>query len=254
MINGSVIGTLLPLVLKSRPVGVSVDLLLAPLSSGGGKCRYTDYMSRAMFVGERWEINEYAVQQLDFDPMSAGMELQETMASKSKAANPGLTPLSHGSLCTWPPVAYLLYMMATKDNGYQMYSAGLDNYKSGMLQAFQAKFPEAASCNSSAEMLTESNSLEPSFASLCIVKTVVSPFMDTSDPLMQSYSMVYVPSPNVTRVLSWAMDNRVAGKFGYDVDIRLVPLTGCPSSDFQESALKAGPDWRLNDLALQVHA
>jgi hypothetical protein len=48
------------------------------------------------------------------------------------------------------------------------------------------------------------------------------------------------------------MDNRVAAKTssGYNVDLRLVPVTHRPLSDFTSSALKAGTDWRLNVNAL----
>ena len=77
-----------------------------------------------------------------------------------------------------------------------------------------------------------------------------SPYHENSNPLLLSYSAVYVPANAMAEMLSWAMDNRIAAKVYYDVELRLVPLTGCALTDYTQNSLKAGTDWRLNTAAL----
>ena len=72
------------------------------------------------------------------------------------------------------------------------------------------------------------------------------PFFYNDNPMTVEYASVYVPGADLRRVLSWAMHHRTAAVAGYSVDMRLVPLTGCPRQDFLPWALKAGADWRLN--------
>ena len=72
------------------------------------------------------------------------------------------------------------------------------------------------------------------------------PFFYNDNPMTVEYASVYVPGADLRRVLSWAMHHRTAAIAGYNVDLRLVPLTGCPRQDFLPWALKAGADWRLN--------
>ena len=64
------------------------------------------------------------------------------------------------------------------------------------------------------------------------------------------YAAVYVAAAELRSVLSWAMHHTTARVAGYSVDMRLVPLTGCPVQDFLPWALKAGADWRLNTAPL----
>ena len=64
------------------------------------------------------------------------------------------------------------------------------------------------------------------------------------------YAAVYVPAAKLGEVLSWAMEHRTAASGGYNVDLRLVPLTGCSAADFTDWALKAGADWRINTSPL----
>jgi len=222
-----------PWVMVHRPP--AVDIRLVPLSSKGDTCRYTDYVSRAMYGGQHWEINEYPVSQAGFAPITA------------PAAPLGASSALQNGGCLYPPSGYVLYMAAVNDNGYQMYSAGLDSYASGLTQAFATAFPNASSCSSGA---TSGAPIEPSYSVLCSMGSTLEPFTDDADPMMLSYTAVYVPPAELAAVMSWAMDNHIAAKVYYDVDLRLVPLTGCPMQDYAQSALKTGPDWRINVAAL----
>eukprot|EP00966_Prymnesium_polylepis_P201738 4674538-Prymnesium_polylepis.2 len=256
-----------------RPRGKAVDLLLVPLSSGGAKCRHTDYVSRSMYAGEHWEINTRPLKTTDADAVSAAARESTTLVPRvlvdeepPRAAHahedesgeldgvrqhvsrtvvwPLLRRINtemvvpvprRASGCAFPPAAYVLYMLSVHSNAYQMYAAGLDSYKSGMTQAFAAAFPDASTCDS------QYPTVEPSYGSeLCFMGSYLTPYDEASDPMELSYSAVYVPASQLTAVASWAMDNRVAGKRWYDVDLRLVPLTGCSKDDFIENALKAG--------------
>jgi len=76
------------------------------------------------------------------------------------------------------------------------------------------------------------------------------PFYYNNNPMTVEYAAVYVAASELRSVLSWAMHHRAAATSGYNIDLRLVPLTGCPLQDFLPWALKAGADWRLNTAPL----
>merc|ERR1711907_654825 len=97
--------------------------------------------------------------------------------------------------CSFPPAAYVLYMMSVTDNGYQMYAAGLDSYKQGMTQAFQSAFPKASTCES------QYPAVEPNYGdSVCFMGSHISPEHNNSDPMLLSYSAVYVPASALASV------------------------------------------------------
>merc|ERR1712166_109640 len=243
--KGDSVEPLLPWILVHRPAA-GVDIRLAPLSSGGQKCRYTDYVSRAMYAGEHWEINEHAVNSTTFNPLSAAADIQLSspiVGAGDDLIDAELVEAVADSNCEFPPKAYILYMMSAAPNGYQMYAAGLDSYASGMTQNFLSKY-NPVNCSSQYEV-------EPDYGDkVCYMGINTSPYHENSNPLLLSYSAVYVSATAMAEILSWAMDNRIAAKVYYDVELRLVPLTGCALTDYTQNSLKAGTDWRLNTAAL----
>ena len=139
-------------------------------------------------------------------------------------------------------------MSATHDNGYQMFAAGLDSYQSGLAQLFSKKFPHATNCSMTATQLRRS---EPKpRTGLCHLGVSLLPWSDGTEPLLQSYNHVFVPPVELVKIISWAMDSHTAAKVYYDVDLRLVPLTGDASANYLVHSFKTGPDWRLNGAAL----
>ena len=105
------------------------------------------------------------------------------------------------------PEGFLLYMTAVNDNGYQMYAAGLDEYHSGMAQMFLTRFPNVPNCTSTvAELRAEPKS----GGALCHLGTSLLPYSDGKDPMLQSYSHVYVPTSRLAEVVSgrWTLTSR----------------------------------------------
>ena len=65
-------------------------------------------------------------------------------------------------------------------------------------------------------------------------------------PAQRNGVPVRITAADGTFSLGMPSSVRTAAGAGYNVDLRLVPLTGCPRQDFLPWALKAGADWRLN--------
>jgi len=235
LVDATGFAALVPWAVTHRPAE-GVDFRLIPLSLAGGKCRHGDYVSRAMYAGSHWEINEAPLQNNATGFLPLGAAPTDHPAQGATSAAPA-----------GEPQGFLLYMMAVNDNGYQMYSAGLDTYKAGMAQLFTKRFPEALNCTLSA---AELRAKPVRGSELCQLGVSLLPFDDGRDPMLQSYSHVYVPTTRLAEVVSWAMDTHTAARVYYDVDLRLVPLTGNLERDYRQFALKTGPDWRLNGDAL----
>jgi hypothetical protein len=76
------------------------------------------------------------------------------------------------------------------------------------------------------------------------------PYFHDSNPIPVEYAALYVPGDQLRDVATWSMEHRAAESAGYNVGVKIVPLTGCPLLDFTAWSLKAGDDWRLNEAAL----
>jgi len=230
--NGTAFGVVVPWMMTYRPAGVS--LRLVPLSRKGGICLYGDYVSRSMYAGEHWELNEHPL--LNGAP---GFQPLGSSRISTAQSTPALRTETQGP-CETLPTGYLLYVSAVTDNAYQMYSAGLDSYKSGLAQLLSKAFPSSSGC-------------EMGGSQICDLGVALAPAQNESDPMMLSYSHLYVPSNRLAEVVSFAMDNHIAAKVYYDVDLRLVPVrpgNSCLEEGYVQDTFKTGPDWRLNGNAL----
>jgi len=245
LFEGSDFNTIVPWAMLHRPA--HVDLRLVPLSDpvatlplGPGACLYGDYMSRAMYAGAHWELNEAPIENgaPGFKPL--GSAAIKVGTSTESLAQSTIAPNESVGCQTAPKAGFLLYMSAVSDNGYQMYSAGLDDYQSGLAQGFQKAFPSQDGC-------------EAGGTEVCGLGVSLTPYNNGTDPMILSYSHAYIPSAKLAEVVSWAMDNHIAAKVYYDVDLRLVPLgeSACLEENYVQQALKTGPDWRLNTAAFQ---
>ena len=129
---------MVPFALTHRPDDAGVSLRLVPISSPStsspgrqpdAKCRYGDTVSRAMYAGDAWQLNEHALtaprpqgQPNDWGGSAMGPpdSVLQQKALDGQQGGAGAELREGGEKCTYPPAAWTLYMMSASGNGYQV--------------------------------------------------------------------------------------------------------------------------------------
>tara|TARA_B110000208_G_scaffold75400_1_gene96978 strand:+ start:1051 stop:2385 length:1335 start_codon:yes stop_codon:yes gene_type:complete len=256
--------------------GRGFDLVLEPHTG----CPYGDLVSRALYVGNRWMFNEHALVGAQLEAAAAQTTPAVAAATTAAAAPPLLNappllsapPASCKSIVTASSKAvdFIVYLLAGPGNYFQTDALGLTVPDSGVDRAaLNRSHPIHAGAatgvigaaiakwnlTSAATMCSSQYpAVEPDYSAqgdICLMTAAApQPYFHDSNPIPVEYAALYVPGDQLRDVATWSMEHRAAESAGYNVGVKIVPLTGCPLLDFTAWSLKAGDDWRLNEAAL----
>lgn len=238
-VSAEALATLLPLV-SQRTAGdaAHIDLALAPNTG----CPVYDYFSFSMAVGRTWPVNLAALAVAQAQeatartfplPRSASFaKLIKTEADVREAAA-HVPSLAAG--CDSSPEGYVLYALSASNNAYAV--AALETFLSDMSSSLELTREECTDMYPA---------VEPSYEKLCMMQEVAAPYKVFEDAMTTNYGAIFVPTEELASVMAYAMTHRGPAQSGYIVDLKFVPLTGCPAEDHTQFAFVSGTNWRVN--------
>lgn len=267
MVPASGLASVLLLALQQRQTFSSsswepLDFVLAPVTG----CPIFDYGTWSMYGGRFWKPNLAAL--IDASTASAPVSFPAAAPMHFARLVPGSSETSETSLETGgkqaearcadlrsrveeerrssddddddvceasSPEAFVLYVESASNNQYSL--AAKESFLANFSSAFDLS---RESCTSDYPIV------EPAYTELCMMQEVAAPYKSFSEPLTTNYGAIFVPAADLPTTLTWAMTHRAAPMSDYALDLLLVPLTGCPASDYQDWAMRAGVPWRIN--------